>query len=293
VELSAVLMASLEIVRPAAEAKSVALALEVSAPGTLRADPARLQQVFVNLLSNAIKFTDEGGRVAVHARSLRDRRVEIAVSDSGIGIAADVLPHVFDRFRQADSSTTRRYGGLGLGLAIARHLVVRHGGTIEAESGGPGRGATFRVVLPLGPDADPSPIQAGAPLDPRVLEGVRVVVVDDQSDARDFLALVLTRHGADVTPATSAAKALEAVEGMRADALVADVAMPDEDGYQLVRRLRRLAPERIRLIPAIAVTALASAEDRARALDAGFDAHLAKPVDPVELVSTVARALGR
>jgi signal transduction histidine kinase/ActR/RegA family two-component response regulator len=294
VELSAVIIASIEIVRAAAEEKNITLGLEVAGARVVRADPARLQQVFVNLLSNAIKFTGEGGRVAVEARPLADGRVMVTVADTGIGIPADVLPHVFDRFRQADSSTTRRYGGLGLGLAIARHLVVRHGGTIEAESAGTGQGAIFRVVLPLAPEERATPgSETITPLDSRVLEGARVVVVDDQSDARDLIALVLSRYGADVTPATSAAKALEALEGMRADALIADIAMPDEDGYQLARRIRRLAHERIRSTPIIAVSALASAEDHARALDAGFDAHLAKPVDPVELISVVARAIGR
>ena len=294
VELGAVIMASIEIVRPALEEKKIALGLEVSDARAVRADPARLQQVFVNLLSNAIKFTAEGGRIAVEARAVAERRVMVTIADTGIGIPADVLPHVFDRFRQADSSTTRRYGGLGLGLAIARHLVVGHGGTIEAESAGTGWGATFRVVLPVAAEERTTPaVETGAPLDARVLEGARVVVVDDQSDARDLIAFVLSRYGADVTPATSAAKALEALEGMRADALIADIAMPDEDGYQLARRVRHLEQERIRSTPIIAVTALASAEDHARALDAGFDAYLAKPVDPGELISVVARAIGR
>jgi CheY-like chemotaxis protein len=294
IDVAAVLHAGLEAAGAAADAKGIAVQIELAAVGPVLGDPARLQQVFANLLSNAIKFTPDGGKISVDLGPAQGRTAEVTMADTGVGIRADILPYVFDRFRQADSSTTRRYGGLGLGLAIARHLVELHGGTIAAESAGEGRGATFRVRLPLASDGRyVVPIEASLTLDPQVLSGLRIVVVDDQPDARDFLTVVLGRYGADVTPATSAATALEAIQGMRPDVLVADIAMPDEDGHALVRRVRRLEAGTGHTTRAIALTALASLADRDRSLAAGFDVYLSKPIDPVELVSAVAQTVAR
>jgi CheY-like chemotaxis protein len=246
-----------------------------------------------NLLTNAIKFTPKGGRVGVSV-GREGSDVCIRVSDTGQGIPAEFLPHVFERFRQVDGSTTREHGGLGLGLAIVRHLVEQHGGHVSAESAGAQRGSTFRISLPIAAvkvaseahaaeDAPPPhpPTEDGA----AALGGLRVLVVDDQPDARELLAVVLGGAGAEVSTAASASEALELLGREGVDVLVSDVGMPVEDGYSLVGRVRSLTAS---LIPAIALTAYATEEDRRRALAAGFDAHVAKPVEPTELVSIIA-----
>jgi len=220
------------------------------------------------------------------------------VQDTGIGMAAEMLTKVFERFHQADSTTARHHGGLGLGLAIARHLVELHGGTIEAESPGPGRGSTFRVRLPLAWQASDAYRSAPRKGEPGALgwlpelTRVRVLVVDDERVDREFLATLLTRCGAEVTPAASAEEALAGFRRARPDVVVADLSMPEEDGFALIRKVRMLEDPDARRVPAIAVTALASVEDRRRALAAGFDVHMAKPLEPAEVAAAVAMAVG-
>jgi len=292
-DLAAILGARAEVARVAAAAHEITIDVRLQATlGPVRGDPARLSQVFDNLLSNAIKFTPEGGHVTL-ALERTGGSAQVTVSDTGIGIPAHVLPHVFDQFQQADSSITRRYGGLGLGLAIARRLVEMHGGSIEAESAGEQQGATFRVRLPLAPRpgvATAPAVPAGgtqAPLP--ALDHVRVLVVDDEPNAREVLTALLAACGAEVGSAASVREALERVESTTPDVLLTDIAMPDEDGYALIREVRSRGSR----IPAIAITALASAEDRERAMAEGFDAHLTKPVDPAEVVQAVARSVAR
>jgi CheY-like chemotaxis protein len=294
-----VVRAAIETVTPAAEAKELRLetALDPVA-GPVYGDPGRLQQAIWNLLSNATKFTPKGGRVRV-ALQLADSRVEISVADTGVGIRPEFLAHVFERFRQADASTTRRYGGLGLGLAIVKHLVELHGGTVQAESPGEDRGATFSVRLPveaLGSARAVERLQgAGAPAlaDYLIadLSGLKVVVVDDDADTRALVGKVLSDCGAQVALADSAARALQLVAQERPALLLTDIGMPELDGYGLLRELRALGGADA--IPAIALTAFARAEDRTRALREGFRLHLAKPVEPAELVATVASVAGR
>jgi PAS domain S-box-containing protein len=293
INLADVLSAAVDTVRPAAEAKEIELfvSLDPSAAETA-GDAARLQQVAWNLLSNAIKFTPKGGRIEVRLeRSGSDARV--SVSDNGEGIREDFLLHVFERFRQGDSTPTRVYGGLGLGLAIVRHLVELHGGRVIAESDGEGRGATFTVTLPIirSPAAtQPSPEATRAtPAEPsrRPLEGVHVLVVDDEADARDFLAALLEQHGAKVTAVPSARAAQAAMDQERPDVLVSDIAMPGEDGYALIRAIRATGLERGFWFPAIALTARIRPEDRYQALSAGYQVHLTKPVDAAALVMAI------
>ena len=295
--------AAIETMRPAAEAKDIRIdkVLDPLA-GPISGDPSRLQQVVWNLLSNAIKFTPRNGRVQIVLERVNSH-IEISVADTGVGIEAHFLEHVFDRFRQADHSTTRQYGGLGLGLSIVKHLVELHGGTVRAASGGPDRGATFVVDLPVAavhrPDETGSPARPGThvplalefkPLD---LSGVRVLVVDDEPDSRTLLARVLTECNAEVATASSAASALSMIGRDRPDVLVSDIGMPGMDGYELMRRVRALGATPGDRLPAIAVTAFARSEDRTRALRAGFQVHVSKPVEPSELVATVASLLGR
>src|SRR5947199_4157103 len=280
VDLRQVVAAAIVAVRPAAEAKGIRLKSALfSAPRQVWGDAGRLQQVVWNLLSNAIKFTPEGGRVEVRL-GLADARAQIVVSDSGNGIRPDFLPLVFERFRQADSATTRTHGGLGLGLAIVRQLVELHGGTVRAESPGEGQGATFTVSLPIptfqldGAEGHEAPGKVGAPS----LEGLRVLVVDDEADARESLTVVLEQCGAVVTAVASAREALGALARQRPDILVSDIGMPEEDGYSLIEKVRVLeAAKRGGRIPAVALTAYAAPEDRRRALAAGYELPVANP----------------
>jgi CheY-like chemotaxis protein len=250
----------------------------------IEGDPQRLHQVLGNVLSNAVKFTPEGGRIDVEA-AVADDAIEITVRDSGIGIAPEFLPFVFDRFRQADSRSTRRHGGLGLGLAIARHLLEQHGGGIQAHSGGPGRGTTVRMRLPIRTLGHTSSTQAeaGPPSQHDLrMDGSAVVVVDDQRDSRELLAALLERGGARVVQCDSAESALAALNGSRFDLLVADIAMPDVDGYELIRRVR----QRNSHLPAVAVSAYARPQDRKRALAAGFNEYCAKPIEARQFLQT-------
>jgi CheY-like chemotaxis protein len=256
-------------------------------------DPSRMQQVIWNLLSNAIKFTPTGGRVTI-GEAREGSMVVLRVTDTGAGIEPEFLPHVFDRFRQQDPASTRKHGGLGLGLSIVRNLVELHGGTISAESEGAGRGATFTVRVPMAaayPDRSEG-------LGPRTvarfpsLDGVRVLVVDNEADARGLIGAILGNCGAEVIAVDSAAEAITEIQRHRPDVLVSDIAMPGEDGYSLIRKVRRLGGSDPPL-PAAALTAFATTTDRAQALMAGYQAHLAKPVEPSELTTVVAALAGR
>ena len=301
VALDRVVEAAVQTVRHAAEAKGVRLhAVLDSQAGPVSGDPNRLQQVLWNLLSNAIKYTHRNGRVQVVLQRVGSQ-LELSVADTGEGIAPEFLPHVFDRFRQADSTTTRRHGGLGLGLAIVKQLVELHGGTIHAASPGVDMGSTFTVRLPLRPlrsEADVAP-NADAPKSPlptpntgdgacASLANVRVLVVDDEPDARDLLRQLLEECDAEVATASSAAEAIERLQNHRPDVLVSDIGMPGEDGYALIRRIRTRGPDGQVDVPALALTAYARSEDRVKALEAGFQMHLSKPVEPAELIAVVA-----
>jgi PAS domain S-box-containing protein len=293
---------ALDTVRPAAAAKGIRIeSLLDSTAGPVAGDTGRLTQVMWNLLSNAIKFTERGGKVQVLLERVNSH-IEITVADTGIGIRPEFLPFVFDRFRQADASSTRRHGGLGLGLSIVKHLVELHGGSVRVVSPGEGKGTTFTVNLPVvvvhrsgsagrqHPSAPPSIAQGFAALD---LSGVRVLVVDDETDARELIRQVLTDCEAAVSTAASAEEALLMLSQQEAPhVLVSDIGMPDVDGYEFLRRVRLLERERGGRIPAVALTAFARSEDRTRALRAGFLVHIAKPVDPSELVATIASVLG-
>jgi PAS domain S-box-containing protein len=294
VEIGPIIEAALETVRPAALARDIKLQVTLSSSVWIMGDTHRLQQVVWNLLSNAVKFTPKGGRVQVVA-TLGPSEVEISVSDTGKGISPEFLPYVFDRFRQADGATTRSSGGLGLGLSIVRELVNLHGGSVAVASDGEGRGATFSVRLPLavmrkGKALTPRE-QAAVPSEltcPPQLAGMVVLVVDDEQDSRDMLAALLRHCGVEVIAVGSAAQARAAIADQVPDVLLSDVGMPDEDGYTLVAQVRALPPGRGGDMPAVALTAYARTEDRARALHAGFDNHIAKPVEPIELLAVVA-----
>lgn len=302
VALVSVIEAAIETVAPASEAKNIQIEpiLDHSA-GSVLGDSNRLQQVVWNLLSNAVKFTPKGGRVAIILER-SNSQIQIKVSDTGQGISPDFLPYVFERFRQADGATTRSHGGLGLGLAIVRHLVELHGGRVRAESEGEGKGATFIVTLPLMAVRPPSiePHQAqptvedGAPeIAPPSLDGLRVLVVDDEPDARELIATMLAQYGADVTAVDSARAALEALQQLNPNVLVSDIGMPQEDGYSLIRKVRMLDAAQGGRVPAVALTAYARAEDRTQALLSGFQLHVPKPVNPAELAAVVANLVGR
>jgi CheY-like chemotaxis protein/anti-sigma regulatory factor (Ser/Thr protein kinase) len=268
--------------------------------GPISGDAERLQQVVWNLLSNAIKFTPKGGRVQVRLEAI-DSHVDIVVEDNGPGIPPEFLPHVFERFRQADSSSTRAHKGLGLGLAIVRHLVELHGGTVKAENRAHGTGAVFTVALPrraVLASAVMNAPAAGAASPPAEdgalsLRGIRVLLVDDEPDARELLALGLQQNGAEVRALASAEEVLRELAGYRPHVLLADIEMAGTDGYMLLREVRARPPEQGGLTPAIALTAYAGTEDRIRALSAGFDLHLAKPVQLPELRAAVARLAGQ
>ncbi|MBV8859279.1 MAG: PAS domain S-box protein [Acidobacteria bacterium] len=315
VELTPVVQAALDTIVPAAEAKGLRLRSTLDPEAAVTGDAARLQQVVWNLLANAVKFTPAGGEVRASVQRLLTH-VRIEVSDTGQGILPEFLPYAFDRFRQADMGTTRQHGGLGLGLSIVRHLVEAHGGSVHAYSAGEGLGATFTVDLPLPAEAEspapraevqgaqaqgtgrpgdsqaPPAAHGGAeePLPPLV--GVRVLAVDDDEDTLEMLLLFLRRAGAEVASASAAAAALETLERFRPDVLIADIGMPEVDGYELLRRVRALGAERGGLTPAVALTAYVGESDRARALRSGFQAHLPKPVEPDALVNAVASLAG-
>jgi PAS domain S-box-containing protein len=294
---------AIEALRPAAEAKDVRIQ-KVMDTGvvSVAGDPARLQQVVWNLLSNAVKFTPKGGKVQVRLERINSH-IEIAVSDTGAGIEPEFLPHVFERFRQADQKTTRQHGGLGLGLAIVRHLVELHGGTVEAESPGEGRGATFVLKLPVVPLYQKDNLAERVhPSDrdtfhayecPERLDGLKVLVVDDEADTRELLKVGIGQCGAEVSTAGSAREALEAIAEQRPDLIISDIGMPSEDGYELIRKVRALPAASGGKIPAIALTAYARTEDRLRALRAGYQSHIAKPVELAELVAVMASLLQR
>ena len=297
VDPAAAVEAAVSAVRPDADAAGLMVEAAIGhVPGALRADPDRLQQVISNLLSNAIKFTPRGGRLAVRLERAGPH-VAIVVSDTGPGVAPDLLPHVFERFRQGDGPAAR-HGGLGLGLTIVRHLVEAHGGTVEVESPGELGGATFIVRLPLLPgdaaDLEPQlrhlPSPPGGP--PRA-DGLHVLIVDDDASTLESLRALFEYYGARVTAVPSATAASRALESVRPDVLVSDIAMPDEDGYQLIARVRELDRERGGAIPAIALTAFAADDDRVRALVAGYDVHLSKPVNPEEVVAFVTQLARR
>jgi PAS domain S-box-containing protein len=293
---------AVESVRPAADARGVRLeAILDPAAGPVSGDAHRLQQVVWNLVSNGIKFTPRGGQVQVLLERVNSH-IEISVADTGIGVHAEFLPHVFDRFRQADVSTTRKYGGLGLGLSIVKHIVELHGGTVSVNSAGEGRGATFAVQLPmvivrptgLLRGVHPHSLQELSQLPANAdLSNVRVLVVDDEEDARELLGRVLGERGATVVTAASAVDALAAIEQQAPDVLISDIGMPAVDGYELVRRVKGVFARTGTRFPAIALTAFARSEDRTRALLAGFVTHIAKPVDAAELIATVAAVIGR
>jgi len=296
IELAPVIERAIESLRPAADAKTIRLqtVLDPSA-GLVAGDPERLQQVMWNLLSNAIKFTPKGGRVQVVLQRVNSH-VEIVVSDTGKGISADFLPYVFDRFRQAESATTRMHGGLGLGLAIVRHMVELHGGTVACESFGEEQGTTFTVRLPRAilqtapQPGDVHPTAAdgdGIQIAP-TLAGISALVVDDESDTVDTIAAVLSESGAEVRTALSAEGALATLAAWRPNVIISDIGMPVADGYALIRAVRALGPESGGRIPAIALTAYARVEDRMKVLAAGFQMHVPKPIEPAELVAVVA-----
>ena len=294
-DLKSVIESALDAVQPAASAKGLKIetVLDPNA-GPVVGAADRLRQVVWNLLMNAIKFTPRDGRVQVHLRKVKSH-VEIVVSDNGEGIQPEILPFIFDRFRQGDSTTTRPHGGLGLGLALVRHLVDLHGGRVRAASEGPGRGATFVVELPvaiLGPEAGTT-LETSAAMGALPLQNVRVLLVDDDADGLDLTTVMLTNSGAQVKTAVSVAAALDILESWPADVLVSDIEMPGEDGYELLRRIRAKERGGRTRLPALALTAYGRPEDRRRTLAAGYNLHLAKPIDPSELVLAVANLVGR
>lgn len=302
VEMTAIITAALDTIRPAAEAKTVRLTTVLDPKAvTVAGDPNRLQQVIWNLLSNAVKFTPKGGRVQVELLRVNSH-VEIVVTDSGAGIAPEVLPHVFERFRQADSTTTRIYGGLGLGLAIVRQLTELHGGSVQADSPGLNKGATFTVRLPVRAVSHSECEEVGVhpsetsklPDSSRLpcLDRVRVLVVDDEPDSREMVKAVLEVCGAQVTMAASAQEALALLDRLAFDVLLSDIGMPQMDGYGLIQRVR-MSQTNMAQMPAAALTAYARPQDRTRALLAGFQQHLSKPVEPTELMAVVATLSGR
>jgi PAS domain S-box-containing protein len=292
-----VIEAAIEVIRPAAEAKGIRLQTFLDpAAAPVAGDPDRLQQIMTNLLSNSIKFTSKGGRVQVQLHRVNSH-VEILVTDTGEGIAPEVLPFIFERFRQGGTGSTREYGGLGLGLTIARHIAELHGGTIAARSEGIGKGAQFTIRLPImaalepvripGEERDHPTAQQGLHGDAPSLAGLRILVVDDEADARDVLSLILGNAGAEVVAVESAARALEMIQQWHPDLLVSDIGMPQEDGFTLLRKLRALPPEQGGRIPAIALTAFARTQDRLNILSAGYQMHVPKPIEQLELLTVV------
>jgi signal transduction histidine kinase/DNA-binding response OmpR family regulator len=299
VNVSKVIESSLDAIRPLADAKEIEFTN--AAPSTdiaVVGDPTRLQQIFWNLFSNAVKFTPRGGRVSIETR-IYDSRVRVSVADTGIGIKPEFVPFIFDRFRQADGSTTREHGGLGLGLAIVQHLVGLHAGAVEVTSEGPNRGSTFTVTIPLAlddvvVDSETTLYETAGDrvFDAHLLDGVKVLVVDDEPDSRELLMTILTNCGSDVRCSDSAETAMQEFKVWNPDLLVSDIGMPIEDGYSLIRRVRNLASHHAR-IPAVALTAYATDEDRSQALSAGFQMHVPKPIEPESFVTSIASVLGR
>jgi CheY-like chemotaxis protein/anti-sigma regulatory factor (Ser/Thr protein kinase) len=282
---------AVDAAKPAAHTRKITLSATIAPTLFVEADPQRLQQVVSNLLTNALKFTPADGSIDVRVERIDDR-ARIDVVDTGTGIAPELLPRIFDRFQQGDSSTTRTHGGLGLGLAIVKHLVEQHGGHISASSAGAGCGSTFSVTLPLLPDeAAREPVAALAPPTRSLLSGLRVLVVDDEPDARMTVAAILEQFGAEPTIVASAREAFDAVSRERPHVLLSDIAMPNEDGYTLIRRIR--ATLDAATLPAAALTGYVDSDSKDKALNAGFQAYLAKPVDPAGLAATVATLVHR
>lgn len=306
VDLAAVVQAAVETSLPTAEAKNIRLisVIDPLVGMSVSGDPNRLQQVLWNLLSNAVKFTPKGGKIQVLLERVNSH-VEISVIDNGEGIKQEFLPHVFDRFRQEDASTTRRHGGLGLGLSIVKQLVELHGGSVRVKSGGSGKGSTFIIALPL-TVVHFDPLEEHERRHPRVhaggdsgaepcakIAGLRVLVVDDEPDARALVKRLLEDCDATAVTAASAREALDLLRSSKFDVIISDIGMPEEDGYALIRRIRALSPDQGSNVPAIALTAYARTEDRIKAVSAGFLMHVAKPVEPLELITMVAAASGR
>jgi CheY-like chemotaxis protein/two-component sensor histidine kinase len=289
IDVRTIVRATIDTFRPAMNAKRIRLQERIGVTLPVIGDTNRLQQVFWNVLSNAVKFTQPDGAIVIALRNVEDA-VEFQIEDTGVGIAPDVLPFVFDRFWQADSSTTRTFGGLGLGLTIVRHIVELHGGTVRAVSAGEGHGSTFTIRLPSA-ERDAAHVPASTAPTGRVeltasnvLDGRGVLVVEDHDDARELIAKVLEGAGARVVAASTTRQAVERAAAERPDLLVADLGLPGEDGYVLLNKMRALYPD----LPAIALTAYARASDRERTLGAGFNRHVIKPVDPVDLVQIIA-----
>jgi CheY-like chemotaxis protein len=294
VELAAVIQSAISAVQPAAAAKNISLRSALEPIDPLSGDPQRLQQIVWNLLSNAIKFSPPGGEVEIRLGQI-GATAQITVSDAGAGIPAEFLPRLFERFSQADTSTTRKYGGLGLGLSIVRQLVELHGGTVKAESAGEGQGAVFTVSLPCTLSRRESSIRGRAPVDrtghsqdAQSLAGMRILVVDDDTDSRDALDALLVLHAANVRSVATVRAALDVFTEWQPHVLVSDIGMPDEDGYDLIREVRARAPADGGTIPAIALTGFAAAEESERALAAGYQIHLGKPVEANQLVKVIA-----
>src|SRR5688500_13217720 len=294
-DISSVVRAAINVVRPAADAKSITLDYRAQPGlGAISADSARLHQIIWNLLSNAVKFTAQGGKITIRIEQEK-AHAKVTVQDTGQGIDSEFLPRVFDRFRQADSSTTRSFGGLGLGLAIVRHLVELHGGTVSAESEGAGKGATFTATFPLLTERAAAVAQGVEfhAAESRSLDGLRVLLVDDEPEAREIISTVIGRTGAEVKACISASDALSKLAEWRPDVILSDIAMPEEDGYSFIGKVRSLPREKGGETPAAALTAYARDEDRNQALAAGYQMHIAKPIGASQLVTMVAKLAGR
>ncbi len=300
VELGRVIEGAVDSIRAASDAKHIQLGLHLDPRGSwVSGDPSRLQQIIWNLISNAVKFTPTHGRIGIRVERV-DSQHRVTVHDSGTGIDPEFLPFVFDRFTQAKTTSERKYGGLGLGLAIVKNLVEAHGGTVRAESSGRGLGATFTVTFPVSAVYQEPydfkhlrTIADGTASSENALDGLRIMIVDDEADTRDLLTTMLSSYGAEVRGCGSAAEALETIQQWRPSVLLSDIGMQDEDGYSLIRKLRSRGPERGGDIPAVALTGYARSEDRTRALAAGFQMHVPKPVEAIELVMVISSLTGR